>query len=70
MVLVDNYMSDTKRYFPKELEKWRKNFRYWCCPWKRKIKDEMREKRKVMKSKDVGDGKDYNKRASDEWNFN
>lgn len=63
-------MSDTKRYYPEELLKWRHNFRYWCRPWKWKIKREMREHRKVLKNKDIGNGSDYNKRASDEWNFN
>jgi hypothetical protein len=63
-------MSDTKRYFPEGLLRWRKNFRYWCRPWKRKIKNEMREHRKVLKKKDISDGNYFNKIASDEWHFN
>lgn len=63
-------MSDTSRYYPEGLLKRRRNFRYWCNPWKKYVKREIREKRKVMKSKDIGSGKDYNKRASDNWHYN
>jgi hypothetical protein len=63
-------MAKTKRYYPEELVSWRSSFRYWCRPWKKKIKREMREHRKVMKDKEISDGKEFNKRASDEWHFN
>jgi hypothetical protein len=59
-------MSKTNRYFPPDLIGWHSH-RYWNNPWLKKVKKLLKSKRKTMKTKEVGNGSDYNKKASDPW---
>ena len=61
-------MSKTTRYFPQYLKDCGYH-RYWNNRWLRSLKLCLRSKRKTMKTKEVGDGSNYNKQASDPWNF-
>jgi D-alanyl-D-alanine dipeptidase len=62
-------MAKTNRYFPEELKKWRTHFRNWSNPWKKKVKAEAREHRKVLNKQDLSEGQ-YKKMSSDDWHFN